>query len=143
MQKIRLVFLATTLFVGNVLADQSTAMRMFGQCLVLKGVHMYTASWCPYCFAQLKEMDGSLKRSEMESHEKMSAFPFLVECTGVEPYTIQKGCLPKGARGVPMWTFPRTPPLDEGGDAYTGGQLPLTDIAAYSGCPLPETKRAK
>ena len=110
----------------------------FSRCVANSGAVMYSAWWCPYCFLALKEFDRTLTRRDMKDSEKMRAFPFAKDCGGEKAGSLIPECVPKEARGVPFWSFGNGALFNENGKPYKGGMLPLTDIAKYSGCPLPK-----
>jgi hypothetical protein len=116
------------------MAHTAEAEKTFSQCLAENGATMYSAWWCPHCFTQLHDLDPTLARRDLQNPERMQEFPFLKECGGKEAGSLLRDCVPKHARGVPMWTFTKEPiPATQ----YAGGGLPLEEIARRTGCTPP------
>ena len=88
----------------------------FAQCLSDKGTVMYGLFWCPHCEEQ-KEAFGSSFRNI-----------HYVEC-GTPDHHEQPQCSAEGVKDFPTWRF-------ADGDRIIGG-VPLQQLAAKSGCPVP------
>lgn len=114
----------TTLAVAfAVLAIATTApaasLSDFGRCLAREGAVFYGTSWCPYCKAQRQSLGAAM------SHVRY------VECSvdGSRDETAAE-CVQAGVRSYPTWVF--------GDGSRAGGALPLSALAAKTGCPLPQ-----
>ena len=99
--------------VGGPSAIRPSPLLPFAQCISQRGVVLYGADWCPHC-QQQKLMFGSA----------ISAVAY-VEC----PQDPQR-CLKAGIAGYPTWVLPDGSKLE--------GTQPLEDLAAATGCQLPQ-----
>ena len=90
----------------------------FAQCLKDKGITFYGAFWCPHCAAQ-KAMFG----------KSVHLLPY-VECSNPAGDAQLPVCNDKGIKSYPTWIFPDGSELN--------GTIPLADLAAKSGCALPQ-----
>ncbi len=108
---------------GVVLALASVSLAAglpdFGRCLTREGAIFYGTSWCPYCKAQRQLLGAAM------THVRY------VDCSvdGGGNETAPE-CANLGIRSYPTWTF--------GDGSRAGGALPLSALAARTGCPLPE-----
>jgi len=93
----------------------------FAKCLTQKGFKMYGASWCSHCTDQ-KTMFG-----------KSFKFVDYVECADPGGGGVLQKCKDAGVEKLPTWVVP--------GDRKIPGVMPMYDLAARSGCALPETDR--
>ena len=93
-------------------------MRTFGICVADSGTKLYSAWWCPYCFAQLQEFDPAMNRVEMGDTEKVRAtFPFLVECAdGAKAGRSTPGVCTGIVRAFPTWVFKDGTKMEGGRD---------------------------
>lgn len=119
----------------NLPALGATNTAEFGQCLKDSGMTLYSAYWCPYCLAQLKEFDPSFTASDMKNERKVAEqFPFVTECTShAAPAKKLDNPECKGLRGIPAWKLPN------GNIRY--GVHSLEDLAEFSGCKDPSPTR--
>ena len=107
-------------------AQKKEAGSTFTQCLAKSGAIMYSAWWCPSCFAQLKAIAPSLTREEMKNTEKLvREFPFVKECAEPESGKFTMGC-PSDLKGIPAWEF-------SDGNRLIGTQ-DLVTLAQKTGC---------
>lgn len=111
----------------------SAVPNTLAQCLADKGAVMYSAWWCPACFAQLEEMKPSLKRNAMKNEQELTrTFPFLKECAEAETGNFNRGC-PRDLKGIPTWQF-------ADGSRLVGAQN-LDALARKTGCPVPMQRK--
>ena len=89
----------------------------FAQCLATKRVKMYGLYWCSHC-ADQKHMFGS-------------AFEYVpyIECGVKGSRQEVPECIQAHVKNFPTWEF-------SGGTRHEG-VMPLRDLGAQSGCPLP------
>jgi len=95
----------------------SGELDAFATCLEESGATFYGAYWCPHCNTQ-KEMFGA----------SADELPY-VECSLPNRQGQTQACINAGIESYPTWEFPD-------GSRQTGA-LPLSTLAAKSGCSLP------
>ncbi len=88
------------------------------QCIKDKGAIFYGAFWCPHCQTQKKMFGSSAK-----------LLPY-VECSTLDGKSQLPECTAKGVSSYPTWEF-----LD---GTRLNGEIELVDLAAKTGCALPE-----
>lgn len=93
----------------------------FAQCLTEKGATFYGASWCPHCAEQKRLFGGAVKHVNY------------VECAVPGNRSQQtQACQDANIQSYPTWDF-------ADGSRQTG-VIPLSDLAAKTGCELPAGK---
>lgn len=92
----------------------------FATCLKDKGLTFYGAFWCPHCQAQKARFGKSA-----------SKLPY-VECSTPDSQGQTQVCIDAGIKTYPTWQF------SSSSTDRKEGELELSDLAARSGCQLPE-----
>lgn len=115
-----IIFVITLLLIGGGLylatrkSPQYAKLDDFAKCLTDKGMIMYGAYWCQHC--------KNIKSLFSDSFQYVK----YVECT-VETQT----CTDKGVNGYPTFIF--------GDGSKIEGEAKLSDMAAKTSCPLPDS----
>jgi len=99
-------------------AQKPGKLDTFAQCLKTQRAIFYGAFWCPHCQKQKAEFGRS-------AH----LLPY-VECSTPDGQGQLMICTQNNISGYPTWVF-------KDGSRLTG-EIPLTDLAAKTGCPLPQ-----
>jgi hypothetical protein len=111
---------AIALITGYAVYDSKRpgAYDEFAQCIAESGTIFYGAFWCPHCQNQ-KAMFG--KSAEL--------LPY-VECSTPDGRAQLSLCTEVGVEGYPTWVFPD--------GSRESGEVPLSELAAKTGCELLE-----
>ncbi len=112
----------------------SASPTSFSVCLKEKGVVLYSAWWCTYCFEQLKEIDPSfVDPVEMAYPERVATrFPFHKECGG-DPNGLLPDCVPKKAN----FGAPAVPTIGLSDGTIHVGKMDTKKLSELTSCALP------
>lgn len=97
---------------------ENPEMDAFAKCLTENGAKMFGAFWCPHCKTQKAEFGSAWQYVDY------------VECSTPDGNAQTEYCAQQGITGYPTWQFADT--------SRRSGEVPLVDLAAKTGCTLPQ-----
>lgn len=110
-----LAIFASIIIVGIVKKNAPSKYDDFAQCITDNGGQMLGAYWCPNCSAQKERFGSAFRKIDY------------VECSSPGSQTFD---LCPEITGVPLWT--------RADGEETTGNAPLSTLAEFYGCTLPE-----